>query len=176
MAVVSAMDQEHLAVIRKSVGDFLARCQRSWGGKGKYLDIAPQVHEGARPYFPEAEVSTLDINPASGATFVADLCKDNSALIPGGAFDFVGCTEVLEHVLDPFAAVREIRRVLKPGGLLFVTTPFNFRIHGPLPDCWRFTEHGLRSLLRDFEILALEEVATPGRDLMPIHYTVVARK
>ena len=62
------------------------------------------------------------------------------------------------------------------GGLAFVTTPFNFRIHGPLPDCWRFTEHGLRALFREFDIVELTEEPTPDRPLMPIHYRLVARR
>ena len=57
-----------------------------------------------------------------------------------------------------------------------LTTPFNFRIHGPLPDCWRFTEHGLRALLTDFEIVTLDAVETPDRPLMPVHYRTVARR
>jgi 2-polyprenyl-3-methyl-5-hydroxy-6-metoxy-1,4-benzoquinol methylase len=83
---------------------------------------------------------------------------------------------VLEHTLQPFDAVREMRRMLKAGGILALTTPFNFRIHGPLPDCWRFTVHGLKALLRDFDEVEVRELATPGRDLMPIHYTATARK
>jgi SAM-dependent methyltransferase len=82
----------------------------------------------------------------------------------------------LEHTLNPFNAVREIRRLLRPGGLLFGTTPFNFRIHGPLPDCWRFTEHGLRALLKRFEMVELGQIETADRALMPMHYTFVARR
>jgi len=54
--------------------------------------------------------------------------------------------------------------------------PFNFRIHGPLPDCWRFTEHGLRELLKKFSTVKIDQIDTPNRDLMPIHYTVIAIK
>jgi SAM-dependent methyltransferase len=175
-AVVSAMDVDHLRVIRESVSAFIADCARRFDGPGRLLDVAPQVHEGAGPHFRQATIETLDIDPRAGATYQADLCAVNESLLPAGQFRFVVCTEVLEHVLEPFAAVREIRRILAPGGLAFVTTPYNFRIHGPLPDCWRFTEHGLRALFRAFEILELTAVATPGRDLMPIHYRLVARR
>jgi SAM-dependent methyltransferase len=170
------MDVEHLAMIRANVSAFVARCARQYDADGRLLEIAPQVHEGAAPYFKKAGISTLDIDPASGATYIADLCACNHALVPNDWFDWVVCTEVLEHTLDPFAAAAEIYRVLKPGGRVFITTPFNFRIHGPLPDCWRFTEHGLRALLNRFVIESLEQIDTPGRDLMPIHYTVVAVK
>lgn len=174
--VISQMDIEHLALLRANVSRFIQTCAERYDAAGELLDIAPQIHEGAAPYFKKARISTLDIDPQSGATYVADLCACNDALIPNDTFDFVVCTEVLEHTLDPFSAVRELRRILKPGGLLFVTVPFNFRIHGPLPDCWRFTEHGLRQLFRQFYIEALDSLETPGRDLMPIHYTLVARK
>ena len=170
------MDEEHLRLIRSSVSSFLDDCGRRFEGPGRLLDIAPQDHEGAAPYFRHAQISTLDIDPKSGATYVADLCQSNDGLLPSGFFDWIVCTEVLEHVLDPFAAVREIHRLLKPGGHAFITTPFNFRIHGPLPDCWRFTEHGLRALLRDFTIVSLDQIDSGGRPLMPVHYRMIARK
>lgn len=174
---VSILDVDHLALIRANVRQFMQTSAAAWGDKpGLLLDIAPQDHEGARPYFSvSVAVETLDIDPAAGATYCADLCQNNDK-IPACRFDIVVCTEVLEHVLNPFAAISEIRRVLKPGGLLLASSPFNFRIHGPLPDCWRFTEHGWRSLLTKFEsidIMALEDV---NRFLMPIHYLISARK
>ena len=175
--VVSAMDIEHLRVIRANVVAFMRHAAATYGtAPGRLLDIAPQVHEGARPFFGEhVSVETFDLDPASGATHVGDICALNATL-GDGAFDYIVCTEVLEHTLRPWDAARELRRLLKPAGHLFVSVPFNFRIHGPLPDCWRFTEHGLRALLSEFEIVELREVATPDRDLMPIHYTVVARR
>ena len=49
-----------------------------------------------------------------------------------GGFDVVTAIEVLEHTLDPLAELRRIRRLLRPGGLLFVTTgnaaPFAARL------------------------------------------------
>jgi len=171
---VSQMDVEHLHALRENVTALMRRAADRFT-PGRLLDVAPQVHAGARPYFPAALIDTLDIDPASGCTYIGDLCERNDA-IPDQAYDMVVCTEVLEHVLRPSDAVREIRRILRPGGFLVASAPFNFRIHGPLPDCWRFTEHGWRALLADFEILELEGLPTPGRELMPIHYTVIARR
>ena len=174
--IVSEQDVAHLKLIRENVNRFLSgAAARYVSGPARLLDIAPQIHEGARPFFPAfVEIETLDIDPDAGATHTGDLCKNNAG-IPDGAYDFIVCTEVLEHTLQPFAAVEEMRRLLKPGGLLFVSVPFNFRIHGPLPDCWRFTEHGLRALFGAWEIIRLDALETADRFLMPVHYTLTAR-
>lgn len=173
---ISATDTAFLGIIRRNVSLFLQRCADAYDRKGLLLDIAPQDHEGASPYFKKAEIRTLDINPVSGATYIADLCECNRAIIPDSMFDLVVCTEVLEHSLNPFSAAREIHRILKAGGYAFITTPFNFRIHGPLPDCWRFTEHGLKSLLSIFRMVELSQVDDENRWLMPIHYSVIVQK
>lgn len=177
LLVPSDRDVEALARIRENVGDLMRRAGAAHpGGPARLLDVAPQDHAGARPHFPsQVVVETLDIDPGSGCTHIGDLCRR----VPGiedGRFDYVVCTEVLEHVLQPFDAVAEIRRMLRPGGRLYLSTPFDLRIHGPLPDCWRFTEHGLRALLGDFEIEELAGLDAPDRPLMPLHYTVIARR
>lgn len=174
----SAQDVEHLRLIRESVRALMRRAADEWllPGPGRLLDVAPQEHEGARPFFPpQIEVETLDIDPDAGATYVGDITMRNDALADG-SFDYVVLTEVLEHTLRPWDAVAEVARILGPGGRLFLSVPFNFRIHGPLPDCWRFTAHGLRALLADWEILDLRALETPDRPLMPIHYTAVAER
>jgi len=174
---ISAIDEAHIMLIRANVRSLLQKAGDAWGDKAaKLLDIAPQNHEGARPFFAgSVEVETLDIDPQAGTTYCADLCGTN-ATIPSNHFDIVVCTEVLEHVLNPFAAAAEVRMMLKPEGLLLATSPFNFRIHGPLPDCWRFTGHGWRALLQGFKDVQSEPLEDAGRFLMPIHYAVSARK
>ena len=69
--------------------------------------------------------------------------------------DAVICKDVLEHVVDPAGAVREIHRVVKRGGLAYCSVPFLHPYHGDpkrgLPDFWRFTEDGLKCLFSRFE-------------------------
>lgn len=142
----------------------------------RILDVAPQDHGGIRPFLNhEVNLVTLDINPSAGADIVGDLC-DLQEVISNSSFDAVVCTEVLEHVTNPFDAVSEIHRILKPGGRLFASSPFDFRIHGPLPDNWRFSEHGWRMLLETFSNVEIRPLDNPKRFLMPIHYTVFATK
>nr|PZN83569.1 MAG: methyltransferase [Pseudomonadota bacterium] len=178
---VSEFDEFVLRCLRQNVDAFLQHCAETYGRSvdeaehAELLDVAPQVHKGAAPFFTWVKISTLDIDPNSSATYIADLC-DCTKVLGTNRFDFVVCTEVLEHTRQPFSAVDNIWAVLKPGGYAFVSTPYNFRIHGPLPDCWRFTEHGLRELFKRFEIVELNALETPDRFLMPMHYTLVARK
>lgn len=171
------MDVDHFRLLRDNVRSLMRRAALIAGDRpSRLLDVAPQDHEGARPFFhPAVEVTTFDIDASSGADIIGDICSHNP-LLDDESFDYVVCTEVLEHTLQPFAAVAEVTRVLRPGGRLFLSVPFNFRIHGPLPDCWRFTEHGLRALLFAYEIEHLGILETPGRPLMPIHYALVALK
>jgi ubiquinone/menaquinone biosynthesis C-methylase UbiE len=54
-----------------------------------------------------------------------DLVSDISSIpAPDASFDAVLCTEVLEHVPDPLAAIRELARLVRPGGSIVLTVPF----------------------------------------------------
>jgi len=76
------------------------------------------------------------------------------------SFKVVLCTEVLEHIPEPQAAIDEMFRVLTPGGTLVLTTRFLFPIHDAPHDYFRFTKYGLRHLLRRFEAIDVQEETT----------------
>ena len=175
---VADIDVENLEIIRESVRVLADQAAATTGLRRgmRVLDVAPQDHEGIGPYLQDdVELVTIDIDPDSGATVIGDICQLNAELA-SGSFDLVFCTEVLEHVSNPFAAVREMHRLLRVGGWLYASAPYDFRIHGPLPDNWRFTEHGWRELMRDFDDVEVFAVDNPLRFLMPIHYRVKGRR
>jgi SAM-dependent methyltransferase len=96
---------------------------------------------------------SLDVDPRRNPDLVASV----EAMQPVGddSVDAVLCLEVLEHVGNPKAAVAEIWRVLRPGGVLIGSTPFLLGIHDPPNDFYRYTRHGLQLLFRDFAEVAL---------------------
>jgi SAM-dependent methyltransferase len=61
--------------------------------------------------------------------------------------------ESLEHIPYPQKAMDEIHRVLRPGGLLILTTIMHFKIHRTPKDYWRFAPEGIELLLNKFKIL-----------------------
>lgn len=104
---------------------------------------------GDRPYEPllagAVEIVGFDVpgNPH------ADLNGSIEAIPVGDAsFDVVLCLQVLEHVPDPAAAVRELRRVVKPGGRVLLSTHGVYPLHPNPDDLWRWTHDGLEHLFR----------------------------
>jgi SAM-dependent methyltransferase len=77
-----------------------------------------------------------------------------------GSFDGIMCTEMIEHLPRPWLMVAELGRVLRPGGRLYLTAPFDWHFCDEPHDYFRFTTHGVRALLDDagFEVEQMEKV------------------
>jgi len=79
---------------------------------------------------------------------------------PAGTYDAVINTQVLEHVPDPAAVLRELNRVLKPGGKLLLSVPLTAPLHGEPWHFFHFTHHGIAELAQQtgFEVVRCEKV------------------
>lgn len=76
-------------------------------------------------------------------------------------FDTVLCTSVLEHLEEPERALREARRILKPGGIAIYTVPFIWHLHEEPRDFFRFSKYGLAYLLKKtgFDVVELHPLS-----------------
>jgi len=125
---------------------------------GRCLDAG----SGRAPYKAElrargVEVVSIDIQDRGGGIdHIADI--QDMPVIASESMDSVICTEVLEHVPRPRDALRELARVLKPGGMLVLSVPHLSPIHEAPHDYFRYTRYGLRSLLESagFEVVQMD--------------------
>ena len=92
------------------------------------------------------ERGVLDIDAANPhATYVTDLATCDG--VPDDHFDCFILTQTLQLVFELQDAVRQVHRILRPGGVVLVTMPVLSRITDPpLMDYWRFTPHAARRL------------------------------
>lgn len=168
MKTPSKLDNDIQVWARKHITDFL---QRYITGIGvlPVLEIGPDF---SKDYLVRgSNWDTLDIKP--GCTYQADITKTMPIALC--KYDMVVCMEVLEHVTFPDIALANIQSVVKEGGLLLASAPWNFRCHGPLPDLWRFNQNTWKLLLRNWDIIEMDVMETPDRPLMPAHICVAAR-
>jgi SAM-dependent methyltransferase len=132
----------------------------------------------AHVQYESADFCQVENAPYGEIDYVCDL-----AAIPVGCdrYDLVICNQVLEHVPEPEAVLRELFRVLKPNGKLWLSAPLFFEEHGKPYDFYRYTQFGYRYLFEKvgFEISQIEwlegyygtlsyQLATAAKSL-PLH-------
>lgn len=175
MIIPSQFDNDTFVLSRNHLNHFINRIASKYSADNMtLLEIGPQERSEVRSAFNKCNIKTLDIVKDYNPDIIGDITKYNKH-IQDSSFDIITCLEILEHTLDPFASVKELRRICKNNGIILFSAPLNWRIHGPIPDCWRFTEFGWRVLLKDFDILEIDKLETPDRNLFPIKYNILAR-
>jgi SAM-dependent methyltransferase len=104
------------------------------------------IGAGDKPYqhlFADANYIGTDTRPLPDSI----MASADALPFPDGSFDVALSTQVLEHVIDPDAAVAEMARVLRPNGYAFVSVPSTWPYHPSPGDYWRWTADGLTILL-----------------------------
>jgi len=122
--------------------------------------------------FQRDRIETMEINVGEPmADIIDDICAPNR--LQADRYDGIVCLSVLEHVYDPFAAIHEIHRLLRPDGYLLLHLPFLFRYHAPLDlrftDGYRFSRDGLAWMLRDFSEVTLYSIRGPWSAIFNLH-------
>jgi SAM-dependent methyltransferase len=99
---------------------------------------------GVKPYLPYFSTAGEYVGVDVDEEVRPDLVGSVEQLpLDDASFDLVLCIQVLEHVSDPARAVRELRRVLRPGGRVLAATHGTYPYHPGPADHWRWTHTGL---------------------------------
>jgi len=114
---------------------------------------------GDRQEFPGAKMTVIDVLPGPRVDVVGD-AHEMSWLFPTDHFDFIHSRSVFEHLLMPWKVALEINKILKPGGLVFISTHQTIGLHDQPWDFLRFSKDawpGFFNKETGFEILAAYE-------------------
>lgn len=151
-------------IIRYSLYKNIAKFAKGLNGCKKILDVGC----GLKPYeslFFTHEYIGIDVE--SG--YWSEVDKKTNTYFDGinipfdnNSFDVVLCTEVLEHASDPDKLLKEIFRVLKDDGILYLTVPFVWNEHEVPYDFRRFTQYGIKKMLNDNKIVSEQVIPTSG--------------
>ena len=144
--------------------------------RGRLLDVGC----GTRPYADlvrDRIVWHVGVDLRPDPLCPPHIVADSLALpVRSSSFDTVLCTQLLEHVRDPFELVREVARVLSAGGHAVFTMPATWPLHEEPYDYFRYTRHGLAELVRraDLDVVELAErggsIAALGQLIAAVGY------
>ncbi|HEY6510272.1 MAG TPA: class I SAM-dependent methyltransferase [Vicinamibacterales bacterium] len=118
---------------------------------------------GSAPYqdlFAHVTYETADVaaTPGKDYSHITYVCDVVDVPVADGRFDLVWCSQTLEHVPEPVAALREFHRILKPGGECWLTAPFYYEEHEAPWDFYRFTQYAWQRFAEvvGFEVVEIE--------------------
>jgi len=120
--------------------------------------VVPGIHTHACDYIPT--LMALADQPVD----VVDLSRDGLPY-DGDAFDVVTCTEVVEHLENYRQIVREVFRVIRPGGLAVFTTPNVLNLQSR----FRFLCFGFWNLFGPLPVKRKEYFSAAGH-ITPVHH------
>jgi SAM-dependent methyltransferase len=145
--------------MRQSVKDYLVKIINRYPLLEPIYEIGSYRVEGQeefadlRPFFPGKIYVGCDMREGLGVDWVEDV---HCLKIRSNSVGTVLIFDTLEHVEDVFQAMREIYRVLKPGGMVIMSSVMNFPIHDYPSDYWRFTPKAFELLLKRFAAYEVE--------------------
>lgn len=76
-------------------------------------------------------VTGLEVNPERALKSGSFCGVAESCPFPDSSFDFINLSEVIEHVNDPEKVLSEVKRLLAPGGIAYISVPSRFSLRDP---------------------------------------------
>jgi SAM-dependent methyltransferase len=140
--------------MRDSMKEFMALCVDNLSFPEPIYEFGALQTEGQegfadiRPLFPGKQYIGTDFREGLGVDLTLDLHHID---LPEKSVGSAIVLDTLEHVEYPRKAMDELHRVIRPGGLVIISSVMRARIHSYPDDYWRFTPGGFKSLLKNFQ-------------------------
>ncbi|MBN1415298.1 MAG: class I SAM-dependent methyltransferase [Bacteroidales bacterium] len=150
----SLIDKYHVELVRQAIIKY---------SRGKVLDVGC----GDKPFYSDIQEKIeqyigLEHKDSIHAKDKAEILGSADSIpLPDNHVDTVILTQVLEHIENPSAVLKEISRVMKLQGILIIAWPFLYPIHEEPRDFYRYTVFGLTHLAKEagFEVLSFVPVS-----------------
>jgi SAM-dependent methyltransferase len=144
-----SLPQEEFIVplLRREIESCIERYATPARGAAKAIDIGC----GGQPFRTLLEqvgytYCGVDVNPGGGPPVDVVCAADEplpGELLRRGPFDFLLCTEVVEHMADWHGGFANFAMLLAPGGRALITAPYFYQLHEEPYDFWRPTLHAI---------------------------------
>jgi hypothetical protein len=123
--------------------------------KGPILEIGSKDYgstQDFRSLFPNLTYVGVDQEEGKGVDAVIDMTDNFSQIdkkLKRVRFKTIICLSVFEHCKNPFKLAANLCKLLDRRGVVFISVPFSWRIHGYPDDYWRFTPSGIKALFSE---------------------------
>jgi SAM-dependent methyltransferase len=120
-----------------------------------------------RDLYRDVDYVGADLEAGKGVDVVVDLTKGLGEL-EEGRFALAICCSVLEHTPKPWVMAENITRLLRPGGVLYLSVPWVWRYHAYPDDYFRFSPRAVQSLFPALEWTQAAYSTSVGGELMAL--------
>lgn len=167
----ASRDTKKVLYAERLITDAVGRLYTEWIPqycRGKFADVGC----GNAPFYGiykdfVSEIVTVDwensIHQNPFVDIFADLNQPPIFGLKDAEFETVLCSDVLEHLSEPRVFLKEMARILRPGGNLLLNVPFLFWVHEEPYDFFRYTQFALEKMLTEvgFHVVELRTLGTP---------------
>lgn len=136
----------------------------------KVVDVGSMDVNGTYKKLMPHTWSYTGVDIIDGANVDMVMKDENTLPFEDNSVNIVISGQCLEHVKRPWLLIKEMSRILDPGGHLVITAPAKMHLHSYPHDYWRFHPESFRVMMEDAELLVKEVYTNPVDGILEKYY------